>query len=466
MTEVMTGSAASGSEEFVELYNDTGHDIDLADIANGGKAQWKLQYFSKAKLPSLVAGMADAGGWNTHDGVASSPTKVIALSGVVPAHSYFVASTAGFSPGSVESDLSVSLGMASDGGALQLVSVEALTTSTSRTIVHDRLVWATVGVLPTSREYVYMPPTSIQTLQRMTNTEDRYVDADNLLESWVAAQMSPKATWEVETTPEPEQPGPGDGSHDSPTPTDPAPVDTTSTTNDGLSMPYFTELLPNPSSDESDEYVELYNPNDEPFNLRGYELQTGTSSVHSFVITSDTLIPAESYTVLRYADTKLALSNSGGRARLLNPAKQLVDETEVYGAAKEAWAWARSSDGKWLWTDTVTPELANVITDKTTSLLALAAKGTTSAKVKGVATKKPKATTPKKPKVAKAKKPKKAKKSKVAKTAKRSSMPSAAEKPVSLHVGALAVVAVAALAYGGYEYRKDIANYVAKFRRH
>ncbi len=466
MTELQTGTSTAAGEEFIELYNNSDQDIDFSDLANGGKTQWKLQYFAKTKLASMLQGMTLADGWNVPAGVNNTPTKTIVLSGVVPAHSYFVLSATGYLPGSIENDMSFSSGLASDGGALQLVSVQPATATSTKTVVHDRLVWAGEGVLTPSSEWAYVPPATNESLQRRTNTEDRYVDDENQLESWVSGTMSPKATWTAPVV-EPDTPPDTDGGTDN-NPTDPGDTPTPepevpAPTNEGLAMPFITELLPNPSSDESDEFIEIYNPNDEPFNLKGYELQTGTTAVHSFVITSDTLLPAEAYTVFTYADTKLALSNSGGRARLLNPAKQIVNETDVYDAAKEAQAWALASDGTWQWTDTPTPKLTNAITKPVSPLLALVqSKTAKSAKVKGVSTKKASASKPKK---AKTTKPKKAKKTKSSSAKTVASVPSAAQKSASLHTGVLAAVVVAALAYVTYEYRKDVANFFAKFRR-
>ena len=82
--------------------------------------------------------------------------------------------------------------------------------------------------------------------------------------------------------------------------------------------------------------------------------------------------------------------------------------------------------------------------------------------MKGVSTKKASASKPKK---AKTTKPKKAKKTKSSSAKTVASVPSAAQKSASLHTGVLAAVVVAALAYVTYEYRKDVANFFAKFRR-
>lgn len=481
LTELQTGTSTSGNEEFVEFYNNSDQDIDFSDTLNGGKTQWKLQYFAKTKLSNMLPMTETASGWNVlSSGTANSATKTIVLSGVANAHSYFLATATGYVPGSIESDMSFSPGMAADGGAVQLISVEPTSATTTKTVVHDRLAWAAEGVLVIESDWAIAPAATNKTLQRTISKEDRYIDDNGLLQSWDEAGMTPKAQWTIpeEQVNTDEQTGGNDdtsggiGSEENPDSSNNGTNDTDSNggapsdpinPNEGLEAPRINELLPNPSGDEDEEYIELYNPNDESFWLKGYQLQTGIESIHSFVVTSDAVVPAEGYLVLRYTDTKLALTNSGGRARLLDPAGQIVDETSVYSTAKEALAWALGTDGQWKWTDTPTPSKANVISMAVSPLQAIVAQTTkkSSAKVKGVSTKKP---ATKKIKSTKSTKAKKSKKSKV-KLKNTASVQSAAEKGASIHPVALASVAVAAVAYGAYEYRKDIANLIFKFRR-
>ena len=50
ITELQTSSSVSAGEEFIELYNNTDHDIDFADTAHQGKDIWKIQFFSSTKV--------------------------------------------------------------------------------------------------------------------------------------------------------------------------------------------------------------------------------------------------------------------------------------------------------------------------------------------------------------------------------------------------------------------------------
>ena len=224
----------------------------------------------------------------------------------------------------------------------------------------------------------------------------------------------------------------------------------------------ITELLPNPASpqtDANDEYVELYNPNAVPFNLDGYSLEVGTSTVRTYSFDEDAVIPTETYKAFFSSETGLSLTNSGGQVRLRDAEGVIVSETTVYGAAGDNQAWTLS-EGVWKWTSTPTPGAANILT-----AVAAAKAATKAAAAKKAAT--PKAAKAPKAKVATAKKAKAKKpaKKKVKKAQAASLVSSTAAKPKPpIHTGILVAVAVAALLYGLYEYRHDISNKIHQLR--
>ena len=85
-----------------------------------------------------------------------------------------------------------------------------------------------------------------------------------------------------------------------------------------LLPPKITELYPDPAAPETDaddEFVELFNPNPVDMTLTNFKLQTGSTFSHSFSLSGVT-IPAGRYLALKSSDTSLALSNSGGAARM------------------------------------------------------------------------------------------------------------------------------------------------------
>lgn len=224
--------------------------------------------------------------------------------------------------------------------------------------------------------------------------------------------------------------------------------------NVGLLVPQITELLPNPAgtgTDATDEFVELYNPNGTMFDLSGYELQTGLATKHSYIFPEGTVLGALSFTAFTSEQTGLSMSNTSGQATLLDPSGMVIAESDPYGTAADGKAWA-IADNTWYWTNTPTVGASNIIA----STPIAAAVATTKKTVKAAKATTKKATTAK---ASTAKK--KATKTTMA-TAK---VASDATKPVrNIHPLVLALVAMAALGYGLYEYRNDLANSIHKFR--
>lgn len=207
----------------------------------------------------------------------------------------------------------------------------------------------------------------------------------------------------------------------------------------GLAAPQISEVLPNPAppkTDADDEFVELYNSNDKPFDLSGFSLQAGVSTTHKYTFPNDTVLLPRQFMAYFANQTDLSLSNNSGQVKLLDPAGNTLEQTDIYGTAKDNYAWVKSG-GLWQWTTTPTPGLANVITLPVTKSLA---------KVKGASTKSKSAA------------------SGVGSTGSPGSSGPASAAPV--HPWILAAIGSAALLYGGYEYRHDLANALYRFRRH
>ena len=215
----------------------------------------------------------------------------------------------------------------------------------------------------------------------------------------------------------------------------------------GLLAPQLSEILPNPvgtGNDDTDEYVELYNPNKVSFDLTGFSLQVGTTATHTYTFPNGTSLKPQAFAAFYSSDTNLSLSNSGGQAVLLDPLGTSISKTEVYGTAKDGVAWA-VKDGKWYWTTKPTPGQPNIITQpasatkKTTTKTA--AKTTSGGKVKGasVAT---------------------------ATTSAGQNTGNNTALAIPIHPWVLALIALAALLYGAYEYRTDLTNRINQFFTH
>jgi hypothetical protein len=223
---------------------------------------------------------------------------------------------------------------------------------------------------------------------------------------------------------------------------------TTSVSNPAATI-QITELLPNPATpqtDEEDEFVELYNPSNEPIDVTGYKIEAGSTFAYNYSIPSGSIGPHE-YSIFSSGNSSLSLANSAGQARLLNTDGQIVSTTDPYKDAPEGQAWALI-DGAWMWTASPTPALANTYLAPPLSLAAAKTAKKASAKTKA----KPKATTAKKA---------------ATKAAKKSSGGTSGEEQESapLHMPVLVGVGASALLYAAYEYRQDFANALHKLRR-
>lgn len=229
----------------------------------------------------------------------------------------------------------------------------------------------------------------------------------------------------------------------------------------------ISELLPNPAppaSDSTDEYIELYNPNDQSVDLVGYKLQTGNTFSYSHVFTT-TSLGAREYKSFTVTETGTILSNSGGQARLLDASGAVVAQTNTYDTANDGDAWALIN-GAWQWTTTPTPnaanELALPVLKVATTKLPTTTKPPLAAKKAAI----PKATTAK---TASVKAPAKVAAAKITKKAaapERQVYQDPAQVPPSLHPGILVGVGVITLLYAAYEYRHDAANALKRFKRY
>lgn len=219
---------------------------------------------------------------------------------------------------------------------------------------------------------------------------------------------------------------------------------------------HITELFPDPASpltDANDEYIELYNASSQPISLAGMVLQTGSSYSYSYTFEQEQL-PPRSYKVFYASQTNLSLSNSGGKARLLNASGDVVDETASYEKAPTGESWTLIS-GVWQWTESSPLIEGSPAAPEIESTAAAGTTKTTSKKTPAKKTTKAATTT------AKAKK--ETDSGAAAKTA--YTAPTEDNKKVPVNPLILAGVGVFALGYMIYEYKSDIYLRFKQFRR-
>ena len=405
----------SSNGQFISLYNNTSADIDMSTV--------QLAYYNYYDLTSSKL----------------TSSRYIPLSGKLASHNYYMVSDGALMICYKMTVNAQSLGFSSTAGTLQV-------TQNGPSNVLDSVAWSKTTVTT---------PAGVQTLPTSTSgfLQRAWVSgvAKTANDPWISVVPSASDACDLQTqiaaSSTPTAPVATDAPQNV---TVVAPAnDTTTTNNLGLVAPEITELFPNPAepqSDDTDEFIELYNPNDAVFNLSNYRVEAGTSYSRGFTFTSDTLQP-KSYTAFMITDTNLQLANTEGQARLLAPDGTTISETPGYEDAPDGESWSIIGDS-WQWTDTVTPNAVNLPSASAPATGSSAS--ATSTKTTKTAAKKSTG------KVAGAS----------TNTPSNSSGATDLNDAAPLHPLVLAGVGAAAVAYAIYEYRTDVANRIFKFRRY
>lgn len=384
--------------------------------------------------------------FNSYDVSKATSSRVIALGGNLPPHSYFMVSD-GITTVCYQTVIfAASLGFSSTAGLVELYSVtQSSPGGTIGTAVQDYVGWSKT----TATGAQTLPTSTAAFLARAP------LDANNN----PVVSASGTGTWQIE------QPDNANActivvastgkvvtqsapllSANQPPVSNKTEADTvvTTTQNVGLMKPLITELLPNPlgtGNDATDEYIELYNPNTANFDLTGYTLLSGTTTLHRYTFGSGSLLAPQSFTAFYATTTKLSLSNSGGQVSLANPAGEIIDASAVYGPAVDGRTWAYGNT-TWQWTTTATPAALNVITTPAAKTSTKQSKtSSTKASAKTSSTKANSSSTV---------------------LAAHTTAVETSNTPI--HVWMLALVALLAVLYGAYEFRTDIGNRFQQFR--
>lgn len=421
----------SSNGQFITLYNATDTALDMS--------RYQLEYF------------------NNYDLSKATSSKLIALSGIVPPHGYFMVNDSALLLCYQLTVNSASLGLSSTAGLVEVLAFNQPSSGGAATpALEDYVAWSKTVTAGAQT----LPNNTSAFLQRQpVDSEGNPSITAPGAGSWLSVQpdstnpcsvigsssAAPVQTGLNQLLPSVEPPATiadtasGSSAGGVAAPTMPA-------ADIGLIAPSITELLPNPAgtgNDSTDEFIELYNPNPVSFDLTGFSLQSGTTSLHTFTFPAGTTLPAQSFTAFYSKITGLSLSNSSGQVKVLDPFGNSIAATEPYGTSADGQTWALAK-GKWYWTTSPTPGKANDIHQPPAKK--------TAGKVAGSKTKAARTSTQKKSTAG----------------TKASGVSPGSDEPADnpIHLWTLALVAGAALLYGAYEYRTDLANRIHQFRQY
>jgi len=128
----------------------------------------------------------------------------------------------------------------------------------------------------------------------------------------------------------------------------------------------LSEILPNPKGPDKDgEWIELANIDGKRVNLHGWILEAkNKSGGNKYVFSGDNFIEPNGYLLIKRSQSNLVLANAGGEVNLLLPPDKNLSSVS-YGAAKEGESYALIN-GVWKWTSSITPGEKNTVSQAVT----------------------------------------------------------------------------------------------------
>lgn len=297
---------ATGNDDWIELYNDTDSDIDLA-------GNYRL-YKSVSSSPSLMMRFGNSSDGNYPGGTIIKP------------HGYYL--------------------IVRDDAAAELLEIaDAICTKTSFT-------WDGSGYT------VYFGSDAI------SNGEDadiidkvKFVDSQNntapeIEDGKSIGRLDGKDTDDNIQDFTLQNPTPGEENKEFEN--EPEPIPEPEIYSDEI---WINELLPNPA-DGGDEYIELYNNSDEKIELKNWSLHDASKS-GEYIFSEKDEIESEEYLAVYGETFKFALNNGGDeKITLYDPDKKRVFEV-AYKSSKKGVSY--NFDGeKWHWSSFLTPGTENI----------------------------------------------------------------------------------------------------------
>lgn len=322
MTQIQAGGVGAATQEFIVTYNNSPDDVDITGWCLTNKNAVTIACFDPPKPGQTVSLPAH------HHAVAVSATFV------VPDKT----ATVIYTPSNQSSG---SITGSSD--MISLVDAD--------NVIIDQHMWTT-------------PIDAGQQFERHGSGDPLIYDDTDTVVDWSMnlAGASPIPVDETEIEPTDAEDDPTDVV-DSVDPADPADsVDPVSPVSSLLPVA-ITEILPNAvGSDDGNEFIELFNPNDTTVDLANYTLYVGPQYEKSYYFPDGSVIEAGSYLAFSNTQIPFSLLNSSSLVRLSLRDGTVSSDVPVYTNPKDGESWA-NFDGDWRYTNQPTPGLINLESD-------------------------------------------------------------------------------------------------------
>ncbi|MEA2064712.1 MAG: lamin tail domain-containing protein [Patescibacteria group bacterium] len=121
----------------------------------------------------------------------------------------------------------------------------------------------------------------------------------------------------------------------------------------------ISEIFPNPAGADDNEFIEIFNPNNDDINLSGWQLDDNEKGSKAWRIPQNTIIASDSYLAFFKEQTKLIFNNSSDSARVINPAEKIVAQINYDKTVEGASYCADIYNNDWYWTYNLTPDEKN-----------------------------------------------------------------------------------------------------------
>lgn len=121
----------------------------------------------------------------------------------------------------------------------------------------------------------------------------------------------------------------------------------------------ISEFMPNPEGNDEAEWIEIFNNGDNVAHLGGFILDDKEGGSSGYIIPLGVNILPQTFLVFKRQDTKIALNNTDDMVRLLYPSGEVLAQISYDKALENYSASLNMKDNKFYWTENITKGKAN-----------------------------------------------------------------------------------------------------------